>query len=134
VPPASVGQPTAVPGEVVAPDVAVGRQPAAESAGVVARRLEAAAGPVAAAAVRLRGARVAAPDAEEAPQRAAQAEVRVSVAVAPRRVGRDAAPGVLLSAAAWAAPLSTRFQEDRLVPSPPARSAHVRESLRIAQP
>jgi hypothetical protein len=51
-----------------------------------------------------------------------------------RRAARGA-QGEPLSAAAWAAdPLSTRLREDRPAPSAPARSAHAKESLRIAQP
>jgi hypothetical protein len=131
VPPASAGQPTAVPGEVVAPDVAVGRQPAAESAGVVARRLEAAAGPVAAEAVRLRGAQVVAPDVEEAPLQGVEAGA-LDAAGVPRRAARGEAPGVLLLGAAWAAPLCP--QAARLAPSAPAQSAHARRRLRTVPP
>jgi hypothetical protein len=75
-----------------------------------------------------------------AEERALAAEVRpqaagvVPVSEGPQRGDRDEAPAARLSAAAWAAPLSVRFQEDRLAPSPPARFAHARKALGIAQP
>ena len=146
VPPVSAVQPTAVPGEVAAPDAEEALRRAAELAAGVARRPEEAAvpgaaeearpqaaGPVAAEAVRLRGVPVVAPDAEEALRRAAEAEVRVLEAGARRRVARDEALGARLWAAAWAALPSTRCQGHRLAPSARAQSAHARGRLRTAQ-
>jgi hypothetical protein len=117
----SAAQPQAAP-EVW--DVAVVPQPAAERAGAV-RRLEVAAVPDVVAAV---------------PRRAAGP---ASVAVRPRaagvldagapRPGARAVQAARLSAAAWAAPPSTRCQGDRLAPSEQARSAHAWICLRTAQ-
>ena len=110
-------------------DAAVEPQQVAGS-GAAARRREAvavqrrAAGP-ASAAVRLRGAEVAAPDAEEAPRRGAEAGVPDAV-VAQRQVGQGGAQGVPLLAAAWAGLPSIRLQGGRLAPSARARSAHAR--------
>jgi hypothetical protein len=148
VPPASAAQSTAAREQEVASDVVVGRQPVVESAEVAALQPEAAAvrgvaeavqrraaGPASVEAVRPRGAQVAAPDAEEAPRRGAPAEVLDAAGVrrrVGRRVGRDEAPGVLLLAAAWAAPLCP--QAARLAPPSPARSAPARGGLRTAQP
>jgi hypothetical protein len=116
----------------VARDVAVGRQPAAGSAGAVARRLEAAAAEPASETVRLREAEVAAPDAEVVPLPGAAAEVLDAAGV--RRPGARDGPAVLLLAAAWAELPSTRLQAGRLAPSARARSAHARGGLRTAQP
>jgi hypothetical protein len=101
-------------------DEAEAAQPraAVRDAVVAARRRVAQAAVRDAAGARRRGAQVAAPDAEEAP----------------RREARDAAQGVLLSAAAWAALPSIRCQEGRLAPSARARFAHARARLRTAQP
>jgi hypothetical protein len=115
----------------VARDVAVGRQPAAGSAGAVARRLEAAAEP-ASEAVRLREAEVAAPDAEVVPLPGAAAEVLDAAGV--RRPGARDGPAVLLLAAAWAGLPSTLRQAGRLARSAWARSAHAKGGLRTAQP
>jgi hypothetical protein len=65
--------------------------------------------------------------------RVAQAEVLVAAGVR-RREARAEALAVRPSAAAWAAPPSTRFRGGRLAPSPWGRTARARESLRIAQP
>jgi hypothetical protein len=62
---------------------------------------------------------------------ARQAAARVSEV--PLWVARDV-PEVLPSAAAWAAPLSTRPRGDQLAPSPWARPAQTRGRLRTAQP
>jgi hypothetical protein len=139
--PASTAQPRAVPGEVAAPDVVVGPQSAAESAGAARRREAAAVQDVAAVqrraagpasvAVRPRAAEVAVPDAEEAPRRGAEAEVP-DAAVVLRPGARGGAQGVLLSAAASAAPLCP--QAARPAPSARAQSAHARGGLRTAQP
>jgi hypothetical protein len=99
---------------------------------------EAAAPDVAAVVALLRGAEravavVVLPQAE----RAVAAAVRLRAAGPVSEVLRQAvqgAQGVLPSAAAWAAPLSTRLRGDRLAPSPPVRSARAKESLRIARP
>jgi hypothetical protein len=146
---------------------AAGLQPAAGSAAAVRQPEEAAVLDAAEAALpqaavraavvaRLRVAQAAGPVAEEALRRGAQAGVRrraagvaapdeagvrrrvVQAAGVPRRAARDAAPGVLLLAAAWAALPWTRFRGDRrgdrLAPSARARSAHARGRLRTAQP
>jgi hypothetical protein len=102
----------------------------AEEQDVVAAVQRQAAGP-ASAAVRLREAEVAAPDAEEARLRGALAGV-LAAAEVPQRVARD--EGVLLLAAAWAELPSTRLQGARLAPSAWAPSAHARGGLRTAQP
>jgi hypothetical protein len=73
-------QPTAVPGEVVAPDVVVGRQPVAESAEVAARPREAAAQGVAVAVQQ----QAAVQDVAGAVQQRAAAERDVEVAVLPQ--------------------------------------------------
>jgi hypothetical protein len=143
VPRVAAAQPKAAPEEAEVWDAVVVPRPAAEQASAVARRPEAAepdaaeevqrwaAGP-ASVAVRLRGAEAAAPDAEEAPRRGALAGV-LAAAVARRQVG-PGAPEVRLSAAAWAGLPSTRLQGGRLAPSAPARPAHARGWLRVAQP
>jgi hypothetical protein len=135
-PQVAAAQPTAVPGELAASDV-VGRQPVAVSA-AAARRLEVAAGQGGAEVVQRRAAGPAsvavrlqvagAPDAVAVRLRvveAPDAEVR-------RPAARDGA--VLLLAAAWAGPPSTRRRGDRLGRSARARSAHARGCLRTAQP
>jgi hypothetical protein len=102
-------------------DVAVGPQPVAGSVAAGVRQPEEGAAPD--AAERLPGV-----------ARVAVAERRRAARVA--EVRRRAGPGEAArpSAAAWAAPLSTRLRADRPAPSPLARSAHARKSLRIAQP
>jgi hypothetical protein len=84
----------------------------------------------------------AVPDvAAEAPRRVAE-QVSVGAVLLPGaapvaevqpRAVRDE-QGVRPSAAAWAAAPSIRLRADRLAPSLPARTAHAKARLRIAQP
>jgi hypothetical protein len=150
VPPASAAQPTAVPEEVAAPDVVVGRQPVAESAEVAARPREAAAVQDAAGAVQQQAAerdvevavlpQVAERDVEVAvlPQ-VAVAAVRLpgaarDVEAARRRAVQGEVLAVRPSAAAWAAGHPCLQELARPAPSPPGRSGHARKAQRIAQP
>jgi hypothetical protein len=127
-------RPTAVPGEVAAPDVAVGRQPGAEASAGAARRREAAAVQGAAAVQR----RAAGPASVAVRLQVAEAldavAVPLRVAEAPdAEVRQPAARGgaVRPSAAAWAGLPSTRCRGDR--PAPSARVAHARGCLRTAR-
>jgi hypothetical protein len=134
-------RPKAVPGVLAVWDAAAAPQPEAASGAAGLLPEERAAGQGVAGAVPQRAAGQGV--AEAVPQPAAeQAAVAVRlrgeqagpVSEVRRRVARGA-QGEPLSAAAWAAvPLSTRLRGDRPAPSPPARSAHAKESLRIAQP
>jgi hypothetical protein len=140
---ASAAQPQAARAELAVSDAGA-PQPAAVSGAAVrppeegAGVLDVAAAPPqaavrAAVAARLRVAQAAARAAVVAVRpRVAQGEVLVAAGV-PRQAGR-AALAVQPSAAAWAAPPSTRFRGDRLAPSARARSAHARGRLRTAQP
>jgi hypothetical protein len=108
----------AVP-QLVAASVAVGPPPEERAGQDVVAVL-----PREVAAERLPGA------ARDAAAERLQAAVRVAEVRLRAARGAAARP----SAAAWAAPLSTRPREVRLAPSPWVRSAHARERLRTAQP
>jgi hypothetical protein len=137
--PASAAQPQAARAEL-AVLAAAALQPAAVSVAVVRRPEEGVAvldvveaalpqAAVRAAVVAGRLREGAAPDVEAGPLRAAA--VRDEGGLLREAQG---APAGRPSAAAWAGAPLTRFPGDRLAPSPWARSAHARESLRIAQP
>jgi hypothetical protein len=128
VPEASAAQPKAAGVVRAAQDAAAGPQPGVASDAEVLLPAEGEVPDVAAVAPR-QGA--------EAERVAAGAVLLPGAAVPVAEVQRQAAqdePAVLLSAAAWVAALSTQLREDRLAPSLPARSAHARARLRIAQP
>lgn len=127
VPPALAARPKVAPGVLAEWDAAAEPQPAVASGAAGVRQPEEAA---------VQGVAVAA--LPQGVARAVAAAVRqpgaVQVAEVRRRVVRGA-QGEPLSAPAWAAvPLSTRLRGARPAPSPPARSAHAKERLRIAQP
>jgi hypothetical protein len=132
-------RPTAVPGEVAAPDVVVGRQPGPEASAGVAPRREAAAVQGAAEVVQRRAAGPAlvavrlqvagAPDAE-----AVQLRVAEAPGAGARRLAARGALGALPSAAAWAELPSIRCRGGRLARSAWAQSARARGQLRTAQP
>lgn len=135
-PPASAAQPTAVPEQVAAPDVVVGRRPVAESAEVAARPQEAAAVQDVAGAVLQQAAER---DVEVAVLPQVAAAVRLpgaarDVEAARRRAARGEAPAVRPSAAAWAAGHPCLQELARPAPSPRGRSGHARKAQRIAQP
>jgi hypothetical protein len=133
VPSALAVQPKVAPGALAEWDAAAGPQRVAGS-GAAEVLLPEVAAALDVAAVVPRQVAGAARGAAEAELRPA-AEAVPDVAAEVRQRAARGAQGEPLSAAAWAAaPLSTRLRGDRPVPSPPARSAHAKESLRIAQP
>jgi hypothetical protein len=122
---ALAAQPKVEPGVLAEWDAAAGPQLVVASGAAGVRQPEEAAVPDVAAVALPQGVARAVAAGVRQPGAARVAEVRL-------RAARDA-QGVLPLAAAWAAvPLSTRLRADRPVPSPPARSAHAREVLRIA--
>lgn len=126
VPQALAAQPKAAEAARAEQDAAVGPQPAVALDAEVLRPVAAAARDAVAVVPR----QVA--EAAQALAALLPGAEAVRVSEVRRRAARDEAPGVRLSAAVSAAPLC--LPEARLAPSASARSAHARESLRIAQP